>query len=164
MTFAQPVWFLALALLLLLPFLRKRGFLGFSDHRLLAKSPLWLRMFAKLPLVLAALALILTVVALARPQIAGDPMHRTIPGRDISSSSIFRFRWASPSKGSSRHMRIRLNWRSRFLSMRRAVRSKGCTSTSPMRSSDCNVSTPRRTRCFASSRTVGAIRPAIVSG
>ncbi len=99
MTFAQPIWFLALALLLLLPFLKKRGFLGFSDHRLLAKSPLWLRLFGKLPLVLAALSLILMVVALARPQIAGDPMHRTIPGRDIELIVDISFSMSFPFKG-----------------------------------------------------------------
>lgn len=99
MTFVQPLWFSALALLLFLPLLRKRGYLGFSDHRLLVSSPLWLRIVGRIPLLLASAALVLIVVALARPQVAGAPLHRTIPGRDIELIVDISFSMSFPFKG-----------------------------------------------------------------
>jgi len=99
MTFAQPLWFGALLLLPLFLLLRKRGYLGFSDSRLLGGQSKNLRLLAKLPLVLAGLAATLLVVALARPQVPGDPVHKTIPGRDIILAVDISYSMTFPFKG-----------------------------------------------------------------
>jgi Ca-activated chloride channel homolog len=101
MTFAQPIWFVALLALPLLFVLKKRGFLGFSDNRLLdaSKRSATLRLMSKAPLFFAASAMILMVVALARPQVPGDPVPRTIPGRDIILAVDISFSMSFPFKG-----------------------------------------------------------------
>lgn len=103
MTFAQPLWFAALLALPLLLLFKKKGYLGFSDTSLLATSKSRvLRLLSKAPMILLALTAVLTVVALSRPQIPGDPIHRTIPGRDIvlavdiSFSMSFKFKGEIP--------------------------------------------------------------------
>lgn len=83
-SFAQPYWFCALlALPLLWRFLVARGHVGFSDCRLLQKPSRRARALAALPVVLATATYVLVVCALARPQVPGEPIQRTIPGRDI---------------------------------------------------------------------------------
>src|SRR5262249_25284642 len=99
MTFAQPIWFAALLALPLLFILKKKGYLGFSDNRLLTGSPKTLRLMSKLPLAFASLALILITVALAQPQIPGPPVNRTIPGRDIVLAVDISFSMSFPFKG-----------------------------------------------------------------
>jgi len=99
MTFAQPLWFGALLLLPLFFLLRKRGYLGFSDSRLLGGQSKNLRLLSKLPLLLAGLAATLLVVALARPQVPGDPVHKTIPGRDIILAVDISYSMTFPFKG-----------------------------------------------------------------
>jgi Ca-activated chloride channel homolog len=100
MTFAQPLWFGALLLLPLLFLLKKKGYLGFSDNRLLGGNSRFLRLLTKLPLALACLALTLLVVAMAKPQIPGPPQHKTIPGRDIIFTVDISFSMTFPFKGS----------------------------------------------------------------
>lgn len=99
MTFAQPLWFGALMLLPLLFLLKKKGYLGFSDNRLLGGQSRTLRLWTKLPLFLASLALTLLVVALARPQVAGEPVHKTTPGRDIIMAVDISYSMTFPFKG-----------------------------------------------------------------
>jgi hypothetical protein len=99
MTFAQPLWFAALTLLPLLFLLKKKGYLGFSDNRLLGGQSRTLRLWTKLPLFLASLALALLVVALARPQVAGEPVHKTTPGRDIIMAVDISYSMTFPFKG-----------------------------------------------------------------
>lgn len=100
MTFAQPLWFAAILLLPLLFVLKKRGYLGYSDHRLLtAQSSRFLRIVAHAPLAFVAIAVTLLVVALARPQIPGDPVHKQIPGRDIILAVDISYSMTFPWKG-----------------------------------------------------------------
>jgi len=100
MTFAQPLWFAALLLLPLLFVMKKKGFLGYSDHRLLtATSSRFLRILARVPIACAAIALALLVVALAKPQIPGDPVHKRIPGRDIILAVDISYSMTFPWKG-----------------------------------------------------------------
>ncbi len=100
MTFAQPIWFAALLLLPLLFVLKKRGYLGFSDHRLLSTgNSLVLRVIGTLPFTFAALALVLLAVALARPQIPGDPVNQRIAGRDIILAVDISYSMTFPWKG-----------------------------------------------------------------
>jgi|AGTN01.3.fsa_nt_gi von Willebrand factor type A domain. len=101
MSFAEPIWFLALLALPLLFVLRKRGYLGFSDRRLLdsSKRSRSLRWLARAPLFFAATAMVLMVVALARPQVPGDPLPRTIAGRDIVLAVDISFSMSFPFKG-----------------------------------------------------------------
>jgi Ca-activated chloride channel family protein len=99
MTFAQPLWFLALLALPLLFILRKRGYLGYSDHRLVTEAGRALRLLGRAPLFFAAASVILIVVALARPQIPGDPIPRTIPGRDIVLAVDISYSMSCPWKG-----------------------------------------------------------------
>ncbi len=100
MTFAEPLLFGLLLLLPALLFLKKRGYLGYSDHRLLKASfsPfLWL--VGKLPIALATIGLVALVAALARPQIPGDPIHQRIPGRDIILAVDISYSMTFPWKG-----------------------------------------------------------------
>jgi Ca-activated chloride channel family protein len=99
MTFAQPLWFGALLLLPLFFLLKKKGYLGFSDHRLLGGQSRTLRLFSKLPLALACLATALLVIAMAKPQVQGPPVHKTIPGRDIVFTVDISFSMTFPFKG-----------------------------------------------------------------
>jgi len=100
MTFAQPLWFAAILLVPFLFVLKKRGYLGYSDHRLLtATSSRLLRILARAPIAFAAIALTLLVVALARPQVPGDPVHKTIPGRDIILAVDISYSMSFPWKG-----------------------------------------------------------------
>ena len=83
MHLAHPFWFL---LLILLPlpwvFLRRKGFVGYSDLRLVhgIGSNAFLH---KLPLVLFSLAYVFLLVGLARPQIPHSRTTRTITTRDV---------------------------------------------------------------------------------
>ncbi|MBS1996306.1 MAG: VWA domain-containing protein [Cyanobacteria bacterium SZAS LIN-2] len=86
-------------LLPLLFLLKKRGYLGFSDSRLLGGSSRTLRWLSRLPLVLACLAVTLLVVALARPQVPGEPVHKTVPGRDIILAVDISYSMTFPFKG-----------------------------------------------------------------
>lgn len=99
MTFAQPIWFWALLVLPVFLLLKTRGYLGFSDHRLLGHNPVWLKLLSRVPLALMSLTMILAVVALARPQIPGEPVHRTTPGRDIILAVDISFSMSFPFKG-----------------------------------------------------------------
>jgi Ca-activated chloride channel family protein len=100
MTFAQPFWFAAILLVPLFFVLKKRGYLGYSDHRLLTGTQSrFLRILARTPIALAALAVTLLVVALARPQVPGDPVHKRIPGRDIILAVDISYSMTFPWKG-----------------------------------------------------------------
>lgn len=100
MTFAQPIWFVLLLLIPLLFLVKKRGYLGFSDNRLHSpNSSRALRIAAGTPSFFLACTLALLAVALARPQIPGDPVHRTIPGRDIMLAVDISFSMSFPFKG-----------------------------------------------------------------
>ena len=99
MTFAQPLWFGALLLLPLLFLMKKKGYLGFSDNRLLGGHSPFLRFLSKLPLFLAGLSMALLIVALAKPQVPGPPVHKTIPGRDIVFTVDISFSMTFPFKG-----------------------------------------------------------------
>lgn len=99
MTFSEPLWFLLALALPLLFFVRKRGYLGFSDSSLLGDSPRWLRILTKLPMIFMVSALVFMIVALARPQIPGEPENRTIPGRDIILAVDISFSMSFPFKG-----------------------------------------------------------------
>src|SRR5277367_1308118 len=83
MKFADPLWFFLLLALPLLFFFKKKGYLGFSDHRLLSAGPIWLRVVAKFPMGCLVGSMIMLTLALASPQIPGPPIHKTIPGRDV---------------------------------------------------------------------------------
>ncbi len=100
MTFAQPLWFAAILALPLLLLLKKKGYLGYSDARLLsAPNSRTVRMLAKSPVFFMLATAILLVVALARPQVPGDPVHRTIAGRDIILAVDISFSMSFPFKG-----------------------------------------------------------------
>ncbi len=99
MTFAQPLWFGALVLLPLLFLLKKKGYLGFSDHRLLGGNSRFLRLLSKLPMIFASLALVSLVIAMAKPQVPGPPVHKTTPGRDIIFTVDISFSMTFPFKG-----------------------------------------------------------------
>ncbi len=82
-TWSEPLW---LALLLVVPVIlcmNKLGYLGYSDNRLLEKSLLWLRALCKLPAFFLIPCLVLTSLAITRPQVPGEPVPLTIPGRDV---------------------------------------------------------------------------------
>ncbi len=100
MTFAQPLWFLALLALPLLLVFKKRGYLGYSQNSLhTASSSRMLWVLTRMPYFLVASSMVLLVVALARPQVPGDPVHRTIPGRDIIMAVDISFSMSFPFKG-----------------------------------------------------------------
>ncbi len=100
MTFAQPLWFAALLALPLLLLFKKKGYLGYSDTRLLSvPASRMVRLIARSPQFFMLATAILLVVALARPQIPGDPVHRTIPGRDIVLAVDISFSMSFPFKG-----------------------------------------------------------------
>lgn len=100
MTFAQPLWFAALLILPLFFVLKRRGYIGFSDAKLMVDGNTRLgRLLSLTTPVLVASTVALIVVALARPQIAGDPVPRTIPGRDIVLAVDISFSMSFPFKG-----------------------------------------------------------------
>ena len=86
-------------LLPLLFLMKKKGYLGFSDNRLLGGHSPFLRFLSKLPLFLAGLSMALLIVALAKPQVPGPPVHKTIPGRDIVFTVDISFSMTFPFKG-----------------------------------------------------------------
>lgn len=100
MTFAQPFWFAALLIVPLFFMLKTRGYLGFSDKRLLVeKRSRLVQLLGYATPLLAVSTVVLMTVALARPQIPGDPTPRKIPGRDIVLAVDISFSMSFPFKG-----------------------------------------------------------------
>ncbi len=101
MTLAQPLWLLALLALPLLFLARKQGYIGFSDLRLTAGTgdSRAVKIAAKLSPLFMVASLVLTVVALAQPQMPGDPLPRTIAGRDIVLAVDISYSMSYPFKG-----------------------------------------------------------------
>lgn len=101
MTLAQPLWLLALMALPLLFLLRKQGHIGFSDLRLTAGTgdSRAVKLAVKLSPLLMVATLVFTIVALAQPQMPGDPLPRTIPGRDIVMAVDISASMGFPFKG-----------------------------------------------------------------
>ncbi len=99
MSFSTPIWFYVLIPALVLLLLRRMGYVGFSDTRLMGQSPRLLRLFSRIPALTAAVALVAIVCGLARPQIPGEPNHRTVRGRDIVLAVDISFSMTTPFKG-----------------------------------------------------------------
>lgn len=99
MTFQEPLWFALVLVIPVLFFLRRKGYLGFSSNKLLGPNPSWINVIAALPKLFLTSSLVLLVVALARPQIPGEPIPRKIPGRDIILAVDISFSMSFPFKG-----------------------------------------------------------------
>lgn len=99
MTFAQPLWFMALLALPVFWLLRSKGHLSFSDNRLLSRPSRASKFLSVAPTVLGSLTIALLAVALARPQVPGPPIPRTIPGRDIMMAVDISLSMSFPFKG-----------------------------------------------------------------
>ncbi|MBX9692034.1 MAG: VWA domain-containing protein [Cyanobacteria bacterium] len=99
MSFSTPLWFLAIIPCLLFLLLRRKGYVGFSDSKLMGKSSRLGYFFSRIPALAGALALTAIVFALARPQVPGEPNHRTVRGRDIILAVDISFSMTTPFKG-----------------------------------------------------------------
>jgi Ca-activated chloride channel homolog len=107
MTFAEPLWFGALLVLPLLFLLKQKGYLGFSKHSLLNDVDSRLtRAVSMAPTFFLMSTVVLMVVALARPQIPGEPVQKTTPGRDIVLAVDISFSMSFPFKGELAPRRI----------------------------------------------------------
>src|SRR5437870_13297078 len=99
MVFAHPFW-LFLVVLLPLPWiwLRRKGFVGFSDVNLLRQVPGNTFLY-KLPLMFLSLAFVALLIALARPQLVHKQSMQTIRARDIIVAVDISGSMGSPFEG-----------------------------------------------------------------
>jgi Ca-activated chloride channel family protein len=99
-SFADKAWLLALLVLpVVLLFFRKKGYLGYSHSRLVTGAPRWARWLSRLPTVCLMLSLALTILALAKPQVPGEPLEKRVPGRDIELVVDISFSMSFPFQG-----------------------------------------------------------------